>query len=715
MWILLKRKSRNIGDSMRITDFWIELDTQRVLEAMDCQPDSPVYEEVLKTYGEIKDEVAALIRPSIDFEFGELSKDYGEYKKGCPVIFSVISLGKAISDYVTDKFSSGDYLSAMLADSMADNYYVQLDEEFCRILRHCCKERGVGILKRAEPPKDIPFDVINEIIEKSGTENVTLTEGMMLSPVKSCAQLFILTDENCFSPEHDCGGCSALDCKLRKMTVVKINVIHNTQKICINARKDENILEALRKNGIYINAVCGGSGKCGKCKILLNGIERLACKSYPINNCEVTVIHDDSDFLVLSPKAEEKEPDGKCGIAIDIGTTTIAMALIELDSGNIANTYTAINSQRAYGADVISRISAANEGAGTAMAELIRKDLIIGISQLCKNGKYIPEKITIAANTTMIHLLMGFSCKGLGEFPFTPVTTNKLDFTFGELSCDAPKWLFDVPVMVLPGISAYIGADIVSGIYACKLDKLDGINMLIDLGTNGEMVIAAKNRMIAASAAAGPAFEGGNITCGTGSINGAIFHVSLKDCPSFQTIGGGAPVGICGTGVIDIVSELVLTGGTDETGLLSEEFSHGVKIADAFDGKPIVFNQKDLREVQLAKAAVRTGIDLLIKRFGITVDNIDHVFVSGGLGDSLSVQNAINIGLFPDEFLSKVQAAGNTSLAGAIKVLMDKSLEAELLRIKDKCTELSLSDDPLFNDTFINNIYFRGGKSNGYY
>lgn len=513
----------------------------------------------------------------------------------------------------------------------------------------------------------------------------------------------------------------------------QITVVGREREAQIECGENESILEALVRQGIYVSAACGGRGTCGKCKLMLLYGElaitsfdrakisekelkegyRLSCKALPVSDCTIKLVSgSEEDFEVVTEhqnsstgKADRKED---CAIAIDIGTTTIAVSLIDLKNGSVLWTYSTVNKQRAYGADVIARIQASNAGKKEALRESIRMDLLEGIQCVIKKTGTIKDKIkkiAIAGNTTMGHLLMGYSCETLGVYPFTPVNIAETILPFREvLGSDYLK----APVVLLPGISTYVGGDISAGLLSCDFDQKEKPCLLIDLGTNGEMAIGNKDRIIVTSTAAGPAFEGGNISCGVGSIAGAICNLDIvENKPVFKTIGESEPIGICGTGVIETVSELVRTKLVDETGLLVDEyFEEGYLLAEDSEGTPITFTQRDVREIQLAKAAVRAGIELLIKRYEINYEDIDTVYLAGGFGYKMNISKAINTGLLPGELESKIKAIGNSSLGGAIRYLMDQTAQDRMEYIISISTEISLSNDKDFNDLYVDYMYF---------
>lgn len=519
-----------------------------------------------------------------------------------------------------------------------------------------------------------------------------------------------------------------------------IYVKRNGQTSEIRGLDTESLMDAFIRNDIYISAACGGKGKCGKCgvrmtqgateitetdRIFFNEKEleegwRLSCLSCPEETCTVEIeTGDESDFEIIADYQEQEEETEKTeeefyDIGIDIGTTTIAVNLVGGTSRKVCGTCTAINRQRAYGADVISRIQASNDGKKEELMLSIRKDLYDGIRHVvCDQGidPDLVKKIAIAGNTTMGHLLMGFSCETLGVYPFTPVdiSTIHTDFQkmFGGIEGLDGEWIH-AQVILLPGISTYVGADISAGMLCCGFDRADRPSLLLDLGTNGEMALGYRDRIMVTSTAAGPAFEGGNISCGMGSVRGAICGVDITDGKaSVQTIGGAKPIGLCGTGVIETVSELLKEDLIDETGMLDEDyFDDGYPLAETEEGTPIVFTQKDVREIQLAKSAVRAGVETLLLRYGIGYDDVEKVYLAGGFGYKIDLDKAVCIGLLPEELRDRIEAVGNSSLGGAVVYLTEPDAPVRLEQIVNASEEIALSTDKDFNRFYTDYMFF---------
>lgn len=494
----------------------------------------------------------------------------------------------------------------------------------------------------------------------------------------------------------------------------------------------ESLSDAMARYRISVLGECGGTGTCGKClvRVIEGNLDisssdkemlsndklsqgfRLACMAYPKQDCTVMLTSGVStDYKVVTETLSNKElpvtnhsldkTKKSYGVAIDLGTTTLALVLVDLSNGNILKKYTAINPQRVYGTDVISRIKASNEGKSHILKSYIREEFIYGIRTLAKDeGIKLKDiqKIVISGNTTMIHLLMGYPCDSLGTFPFTPYKQGFINSSSDELFDISER----IPIIILPAISVFVGGDVSAGLLDCGFDSLEKPCLFIDLGTNGELAMGNRERILVTSTSAGPAFEGGNISCGVGSIPGAICHVSItKGKISYKTIEGAPPVGLCGTGVIELVSQLLKEGIIDSTGLLIDEyFDKGFCI----DG--IKFIQEDIRKLQLAKASIGAGIEILLKNYGISYEQLDRIYIAGGFGYYLDINKAVGIGLLPSSLLGKTEAVGNTALSGAILASIDSRTKKRLEHILTVAEEINLSNEKNFNDLFIKHISF---------
>lgn len=519
-------------------------------------------------------------------------------------------------------------------------------------------------------------------------------------------------------------------------------VIKGTKEFTLAGAAGESIMSIVNSQpDCDYTFPCGGNGRCGKCVIkvlegyfdvtsddkqIFNENElkegyRLACKAIVSSDCVIQYLGAaEKKYEVQSAFAEIRQTDsyelkGGYSIAIDIGTTTIAVALVNCSNGKIIKTITRLNHQRKYGADVIARIQASNDGKGSELQSCIINDLLKCIKDAVSDLNEEDEanaikEIVISGNTTMIHLLLGYSCETLGVYPFTPIDIKSKTASYEEIFdvVSENKLLKKSVVYIMPGISTYVGGDIASGILHCNMAEEKDVSLLIDLGTNGEMAIGNCDKLLVTSTAAGPAFEGGNISCGTGSIDGAVCDVKINDGEvELKTINDADLTGICGTGVIAVTSELLINELVDETGRLEEDyFEEGFVLGTTKNGDVISFTQKDVREIQLAKAAIRAGAETLILRYGIDKKDISNIYLAGGFGYHIDLKHAIAIGLIAEEFDGRIKAIGNSSLGGAVHVIRNENNKNILNKICETAEEISLSEDRDFQEFYMDYMMF---------
>lgn len=490
---------------------------------------------------------------------------------------------------------------------------------------------------------------------------------------------------------------------------------------------------ALREKGIEIPYDCGGNGICGKCRVrFLTGAPeptsrdralfsekqlqqgyRLACEAKLTRDCEIEIAESAGDIqgIALENVTTPFVAPEEYGVAVDLGTTTIALALISLEKKTVLKTTALGNSQRKYGADVMSRMQQSIAGEKEKLKQLVIEDIKRGIETLClgyfgqthseKEWKPWIKRVVIAGNTTMCHLLLGYSCESLAVAPFKPVSVQKETITFQGIE-----------TIVLPGISAFIGGDIVAGLSELCFHKDDNPKLLLDLGTNGEMVLWANHRYYAVSASAGPALEGGNISCGCPSVNGAIYDVMIAGTRrQIKTIGNAPAIGICGSGLISLMSGMLRNRVIDEQGIFREEFSGEYTVCDGTQAgeKKVCITQEDVQNFQLAKSAIYCGIKRLLCQVSEKSDleNLE-VYLAGGLGVHLPIQAAINVGLFPKDFMGHIKTVGNSSLQGAIAYLCQPEIKNEC--IQKICTHtdvLSLNEWPEFEQAYVENLLLK--------
>lgn len=506
-----------------------------------------------------------------------------------------------------------------------------------------------------------------------------------------------------------------------------------------------NVLEFLREKNIHIEAACNGLGVCGKCRVKLRDTDALESERKLLGEenikagyrlaCMHSVDEVDKEFIVKELEVDEKPENivltdsfipkinhtnirDKYGIAIDIGTTTVAMELIDLKNSKIISKVADVNSQVKFGFDVMSRIAFTLENPGglLALQRCIVDTLNTLINKLLDESKIRREDIAelvVSANTTMCHILLGESVESLGKFPFLPVFIEVKRVCAKDVGID-----LDATLITLPHISGFLGSDIVSGVYAsgiCDDNKAENI-LFIDIGTNGEMLLKTDKKLLATSCAIGPALEGMNISCGIRAGIGAIddFHID-EDGISYTTIGNTEPTGICGSGVLSMVRELLKAGFINKMGAIDKkclDSNHSFIKADDF-GKPFIkindnlyFTTKDIRQVQLAKGAILSGIRALIKKAGIETGDITRVCIAGQFGKYISMDSFFGVGLMPSEFEGKVEYLGNTSLTGAYMALLDKNAIEYMTEISVETEYFELSKLEEYEKIFAKALRF---------
>lgn len=498
---------------------------------------------------------------------------------------------------------------------------------------------------------------------------------------------------------------------------MKIYVEIGTGKREISCEAGQTLLEVLR--GYPLTAPCGGKGICKKCRVYVSGQAVLACQTPAADGMTVSLTPE-SPLAVELGQGDVLASDGKekgLGVAVDIGTTTVACHLMDLKTGQTLAVMGEANGQRTFGADVISRIGASMEGHCQEMTDAIRSQLRDMITELCGHAGRNPEEITrmvVAANTTMCHLLSGLKPDSMGMAPFTPLSL------FGEWY-RAREWGlgFDGEVYVIPGVSAYVGGDITADLLAAEMDRAEKPVLLIDVGTNGEMALGRGDSFLCCSTAAGPAFEGAQISCGMTASAGAVSRVELRDgAPFVEVIGGGGPKGICGSGLIDALAVMLELGIMDETGrMLDPEeddipaplVSHLCLVEDepAFRVAPEVYvTQGDVRKVQLGKGAIAAGIQVLLEKAEMDASDVSRLCLVGGFGSFIRPVSAARIGLIPEELLPVTGALGNTAALGAKMALLSREAIMRLEKIRDNMTYLELSGMMEFNNAYMEQMMF---------
>jgi uncharacterized 2Fe-2S/4Fe-4S cluster protein (DUF4445 family) len=494
--------------------------------------------------------------------------------------------------------------------------------------------------------------------------------------------------------------------------------IHDGGKIySFQIEKDELLLETLRSQGFSIYSPCGGKGSCGKCLVMVKGTGIVTSCLFKVQDSIEVVLpeqrgaqvlsaqHSLTRDLPLNPGESIHLSDNPHGIAIDLGTTTLVFYLVSLKTGSLVETLTMLNPQSVFGADVISRIQYASSSP-SALMELHTSICSAINSRIRRFMNFLhirPHdfvKITIAGNNTMLHLLLGKDPTSMGQAPYTPLFTGIQKRIGSELRLTCHP---GAEITLLPSVSAYVGADIVAGISSIQPTEQYRNYIFVDLGTNGELALVTPQTIWCCATAAGPAFEGANISCGMGGVEGAIAQYSAM---GYQVIGDEKPIGICGSGLVDVVAYMVEYGSIDLSGFLENEF----EIVDADHSgteKAIKITQADIREVQLAKSAIASGINILLKQANLGFEDIDALFLAGGFGNYLNVESAMKIGLIPPRMKDKVISLGNTAGTGAILSLTCESFETRVIpEILHRTRYVELAEDDDFPLEFAMNMSF---------
>jgi len=406
------------------------------------------------------------------------------------------------------------------------------------------------------------------------------------------------------------------------------------------------------------------------------------------------VLYDDREVLDIEPDEPGREA---FGLAVDLGTTTVAAELVDLQTGRIADRAAAVNAQNSYGADVVSRITFAFENPDNlrrlkgAAVQLIN-DLV---GTMCRRSGVPRHRIydaVVAGNSAMNHILCGVAVDSLALAPFHAVFSTLPPLAAAEIGFALHP---QARVYISPNIKSFVGGDITAGLVASAFAAEPGTGLFIDLGTNGEIVLKKGGEFAATSTAAGPAFEGMNISCGMLAVPGAIHRAEWENGFKCRTVDDLPPQGVCGTGLIDILAGALARGllGHDGRIVGSEK---RIRLTDR-----LALTQQDVRDVQLAVAAVRSGVRLMLREFRLSVADLDRVIVAGAFGSSLDIRNAVSLGLLPDVPPEKISFIGNASLAGARLLLLSRPARAVAEALAAKVSHVSLATRPDFQDEFV--------------
>jgi len=485
---------------------------------------------------------------------------------------------------------------------------------------------------------------------------------------------------------------------------MKITIISDKGTKEYFSDRSVRLSDVIKELGVEISMPCAGMGLCGKCIVSVSGKvsspseneirilgdriksgERLACQTF-VQGDSIVLISEVKELKgeYLTSEIKPVNPltgKRKCiSSIIDIGTTTVAAQSFEMPSGKLRKSLFQLNAQTIYGSDVVSRIDSEINNHNGKLGKIIQNQISDILNRLDNDGDVI-----ITGNTTMLYLLSNTDVSCLASFPF------EIKETFGK-NVKLPG--LSENIYLPKTISAFIGSDIMCGIISSGMMR-DENSVLIDLGTNSEIVYKHGDKFICASASAGPVFEGASIECGSYSVPGAINSVyNIGNRIEFTSVPGGKVKSICGSGVIDAVAVMLSLGYIENDGYLEDK---------VFIGQSDVYiSPSDVRKIQLAKSAIFSALTIVCDDFS----KVDKFYISGGFGSSININNAVRIGLFPKEILGKVVFCGNTSLSGAKMILFDASTKELTENIYKNCKTEVLSQKEEFNKLFVENMNF---------
>ena len=478
----------------------------------------------------------------------------------------------------------------------------------------------------------------------------------------------------------------------------------------LTARDGSLLLDILRKYDLAPDAPCAGTGNCGKCTVIVDGEAVRSCRFVVTKDVTVSLSEKDAKTRILEEGfgADTDMQPWNAGhmLAYDIGTTTVVCYLLEENTGKQLASASTVNPQQSFGADVISRIRSARDGERENLTNLIRAKMAELMQTVCMDAKITPAAIgtvSVVGNPCMQQLFLGMDVENLAQIPFAPALTDKA-------VVDAAAYLpecWNAKLLIVPDIAGFVGADTVGCVLATDLDRQEEITLLVDIGTNGELVLGNRHRMAACATAAGPALEGACIRFGMRAAAGAIDHVWMEDgALRCSVIGGGKAVGICGSGLIDAVAVLVETGLVNRRGRLASHLreAEGQRVFDLIDG--VYLTQEDIRQVQMAKSAIAAGIHLMADHLNIKVADIQQVLLAGAFGSFIHAENACRMGLLPKELAGKIRAVGNAAGSGARRLACSKQELDRAQEIVEKTEFLELASLRAFPRCFAKNMEF---------
>ncbi|MCM5559353.1 ASKHA domain-containing protein [Pleomorphomonas sp. JP5] len=521
---------------------------------------------------------------------------------------------------------------------------------------------------------------------------------------------------------------------------------------------NQSILTIARHVGLALESACGGHGTCRSCAVRIEGRGlpasssqehgftdeeiaagwRRACKTFPAGDCTVhvpergsvrsvsagkqaTLDHVPIERPLLVPAMDRCWRRGAAlvgpvagpaplGLAVDLGTTNLAAAVVDMTSGQVLRSGSRPNPQTVFGGDIIGRLTHAL--AGDEQRRQLQASAVSGIAALADeltDGETTRiGEVAVAGNTVMQHLLLGLAVDGLAKVPFTPTTKAAVERPAADFGLAVAP---GAQLYCAPSIAGFVGGDHIAALIAVLANPPSGTWALLDIGTNTEISLHANGKLTSVSCASGPAFEGAGLSCGMRAAPGAIDYVHIDDDLHLSIIGEQPPVGVCGSGALSLVAALRRSGIVNARGRLDKDRlrvreqsgKREFVLTDERADPPLAFTQTDIRAIQLAKGAIRTGLDLLLREAGLSSQDIDHILVAGAFGNFIDIDDAITVGLLPDVPRKSVEQIGNVAGTGACRLVACGGARSQAVRLATEVRYLELAVQPDFDTVFASN------------
>lgn len=733
---------------------WMHVSHHEILKQLQIEPQSPSGIEALERMAVWERDM----KPGLEAYRGmTVIREPSPSEPG--TVYCAVTLGNTLSKELDNLSRTGRMWEAMVLDALADHWLIQAANRQFDEVAALCRTHGWGLTTRKMPGSGYPLSMAKKIVAQLDPEAWVLkyVEPGFLEPIKSLAYFYETHTEGTI-PFHDeeCANCSREACP-RKRETVQLELILGSELITVPAKRGENLLTVLQQTGHAPDAPCGGRGVCGRCRV---EIQTDADDREWVSACKVTAempmkvwvpvdeawqmatdpsspallyepvmtripaqayfmkIHRATSVALAALSAVQTvkdtqhsgwflEKDGRIvgytpeqepliGAAIDLGSTTIVIKLLDLESGSLLSVEGFPNPLRIYGADILSRLTDATRL--QEMSRLLRHRLA-QLLDAPRHKSRQPAVFAIGGNNAMAQILLGLSSEGLARAPYWHWLHSAAEMDAGDLWPERAGI-----VTVMPGISPFTGGDLTAGIIHCGIHETQLKTLYLDLGTNGEMALGDSGGIFVTAAAAGPAFESLESAGGVGAIQGAVKRVRCLGSGrwNLETIEDKPPIGLCGSGIISLIAELLRYGFIGSDGTLSEEEESAVCLAPGIE-----VTQQDIRSFQLAKAAFRAGIEVLLKQKGWQASELEQVIIAGGFSRDISAKDLLATGFLPAVDSKIIQMAGNACLGGLCDFLLNKDARNGIYKGTETMQAVNLGETPDFEALFIRHINFK--------